>query len=308
MERIFNYIVTAEYENKPIDFYLKSMGFSSQNIIQLKKMKESILLNGVWAYVNTKLTCGDCLRVHLQEQTVSEKIVPVNLPFPILYEDEDILVVNKPADMPIHPSQNNYDNTLANAAAFYFASKNTPYTFRCINRLDRNTTGLTLLAKHMVSANLLGKMTTEHKIEKEYRALCHGIPQALEGIIEKPIGRLPGSTIERCIDETNGEYACTRYKVLETGEDYSYVSLMLDTGRTHQIRVHMASIGHPLLGDSLYNPAINDILIASDSSDTKIKRQALHSYRLTFSHPISKQMLTFTAPIPDDFQSIHKCL
>lgn len=291
MERIFEYTITSEYENKPIDFYLKSMGFSSQNIIELKKMPESILLNGIWVYTRTILHTGDVLTIHLTENSVSGKIKPVALPFPVVYEDEDILVVNKPADMPIHPSQNNYENTLANAAAFYFASKNIPFTFRCINRLDRNTTGLTVIAKHMVSANLLGKMVAEKTLEREYRALCSGIPFPKEGTIEKPIGRVPGSTIERCIDELHGEYALTHYKILKSGTDFSYLSLILGTGRTHQIRVHMASIGHPLLGDSLYNK----------NPGTKIKRQALHSYRLSFPHPITGQNLVFTAPIPSDF-------
>lgn len=291
MERIFQYTITSEYDNKPIDFYLKSMGFSSQNIIELKKMPESILLNGIWVYTRTLLHTGDILTIHLSELSISDKIKPVPLPFPVVYEDEDILVVNKPADMPIHPSQNNYDNTLANAAAHYFAAKDIPFTFRCINRLDRNTTGLTVIAKHMVSANILGKMVADKTLKREYRALCSGIPTPAEDTIEKPIGRLPGSTIERCIDELHGEYALTHYKVLENGTDFSYVSLVLGTGRTHQIRVHMASIGHPLLGDSLYNK----------NPGTKIKRQALHSYRLSFSHPITGQELVFTAPVPEDF-------
>ena len=294
MERIFQYTISSEYENKPIDFYLKSMGFSSKNIIELKKMPESILLNDVWVYTRTTLHEGDTLTIHLLESAVSDKIKPVSLPFPIVYEDEDILVVNKPSDMPIHPSQNNYENTLANAAAFYFASKDIPFTFRCINRLDRNTTGLTVIAKHMVSANILGKMVAVKTLQREYRALCSGTPYPTEGIIEKPIGRVAGSTIERCIDETHGEYALTHYKVLKSNSDFSYLSLILGTGRTHQIRVHLASIGHPLLGDTLYNP----------NPGIKIKRQALHSYRLSFPHPITGQSLIFTAPVPDDFLNL----
>lgn len=298
MERILKYSISPAYENKPIAFYLKDMGFSSKNLIALKKMKESILLNGIRTYVNTLLHSGDVLTIRLQENTGSEKILPVNLPFPVLYEDDDLLVVNKPADMPVHPSLNHYDNTLANAAAFYFASKNIPFTFRCINRLDRDTTGLVVLAKHMLSANLLGKMAAEKTMVREYRGLCSGIPVPAKGTIEKPIGRLPGSAIERCIDEKNGEYALTHYRVLSEGDGFAFLSFLLGTGRTHQIRVHMAAIGHPLLGDTLYNP----------QADDRIKRQALHSYRLSFPHPITGQFLTFTAPIPEDFLSIHKCL
>lgn len=292
MERIFQYTIPPSYDKKPIDFYLKSVGFSSANIIALKKMEESILLNGVWSYVNTPLKEGDLLTIHIKEKEGSEKILPVALPLSIIYEDEDLLVVNKPAGMPVHPSQNNYDNTLANAVSYYYSLQHIPFVFRCINRLDRDTTGLTVIAKHMVSANILGKMTADKTLQREYRALCLGIPSPPEGIIEKPIGRVSGSTIERCIDWENGDYALTHYKVLKAGENVSFLSLMLETGRTHQIRVHMASAGHPLLGDSLYN---------LHCDKTIIDRQALHSYRLTFPHPITKKLLSFTAPIPEDF-------
>lgn len=297
MERIFNYTISFEYAGKSIDFYLKSMGFSSKNIIALKQMPESLLLNNNSCFFNAVLTPGDALTVHLKETNISEKIVPLPLPLSIVYEDADILVVDKPANMPIHPSQNNFDNTLANAVAYHYASQNIPFTFRCINRLDRDTTGLTVIAKHMVSAGILGKMVAERILKREYLALCSGIPIPPCGSIEKPIGRLSGSTIERCIDFEHGEYALTYYKLLWSTADYSCLSLTLGTGRTHQIRVHMASIGHPLLGDQLYNP---------NTDLDMIKRQALHSYRLTFPHPVTKQPLEFTAPIPQDFPHSHK--
>ena len=151
MERILDYTVLADEAGMPIKDFLKKKGYSRQNLVELKKMKESILVNGKWEYVTCRLQEGDLLRIHIRETEYSEKIVPVELPFELLYEDEDIMVINKPADMPTHPSLNNYDNTLANAVAFYFDKQGQTFCFRCINRLDRDTTGLTILAKHMIS-------------------------------------------------------------------------------------------------------------------------------------------------------------
>ena len=198
------------------------------------------------------------------------------------------MVINKPADMPIHPSQGNYDNTLANAVAYYYAQKGEPFTYRCINRLDRDTTGLLILAKHMYSASLLSDMVKNRKIHREYLAVAEGKTPS-SGIIDAPIRRVDGSTIERQVDYEQGDYACTHYKRLCYKNGYSLVSLTLKTGRTHQIRVHMKHIGHPLPGDFLYNPNYH-----------VIKRQALHSHCLSFEHPITKEPLTFSSPLPDD--------
>lgn len=297
MERTIQYIPDSSYENKPIGFFLKSMGFSSKMIVALKKMPESILINEKWEYINYKLQKGDILKIHIQENISSPKIVPVELPFPIIYEDEDLLVINKPADMPIHPSMNNYDNSLANSAAYYFASQNLPYVFRCVNRLDRNTTGLTILAKHQVSAGLLSAQVTERNIHREYRAILSGCIQTEKGTISEPIGRKDGSTIERCIDYINGETAITHYETIKKTKDWSFLSIHLETGRTHQIRVHMKHIGHPLLGDSLYNPDY-------DTMTSPIVRQALHSYKLSFRHPITGHQMEFIAPLPEDMSRI----
>ena len=156
MERKLSYLITESDHNLTISDYLKKQGFSSQNIKELKKMDRSILIDNEWMYVNYRLQANQELIIHIQENSSNEHVVPSNLPFPILYEDEDLVVINKPANMPIHPSQNNYDNTLANAATYYYEIiRNTPFTFRCINRLDRDTTGLTILAKNMYSANVL---------------------------------------------------------------------------------------------------------------------------------------------------------
>ena len=291
MTRILEYQITEQFHNMTIGNYLKTLGFSHQCVIALKKQEKGILLNGIWAYVNTLLSEGDTLTLTLSEDESSEKIPPVNLPLHILYEDEDILVLNKPADMPIHPSLNNYENTLANAVAYYYDSQNIPFVFRCINRLDRDTTGVTMLAKNPFSAGILSEMVRNREIHREYVAIADGIFPQKEGIVDAPIGRKEGSTIEREINLETGERAVTHYTVLKENKDLncSQIKLWLETGRTHQIRVHMKHLGHPLLGDFLYNPDM-----------TYIKRQALHSHSLTFKHPITKEPMHFVAPVPSD--------
>lgn len=292
-KRIFNYKITESDltgERNDIQRFLKSHGYSSTVIRHLKETTEGIQRNGVWARVYEPLEIGDVLTIHLIETESSDNIVPVELPLNIVYEDEDLLVINKSAGMPIHPSQGNYDNTLANACAWYFQQKGEPFTYRCINRLDRDTTGLLILARHAYSASLLSNMVAKREIHREYRALVSGLlPE--EGIVEAPIARVDGSTIEREVNFETGEFARTHYKRLEYKNGYSLASLKLDTGRTHQIRVHLKYIGHPLPGDFLYNP---DYSI--------IQRQALHSYRLTFTHPITGALMDFTAPLPEDMQ------
>lgn len=291
MTRTLEYKITEDSPSMKIGDFLKKEGFSRQCIIALKKQENGILLNGIWSYVNTTLSVGDTLTLTLTEEDSSAKIPPIDLPLHILYEDEDILVLNKPADMPIHPSLNNYENTLANAVAYYYDQKNIPFVFRCINRLDRDTTGVTMLAKNPFSAGILSEMVRNREIHREYLAIAHGIFDEKEGTIDAPIGRKDGSTIEREINFKTGEKAVTHYTVLKENTDFncSQIKLCLETGRTHQIRVHMKHLGHPLLGDFLYNPDM-----------TYIKRQALHSYSLSFNHPITKKPMHFTAPVPSD--------
>ena len=292
MIRKIIYTIPTEYDGSCLLSFLKDKKYSSQVITHLKRTENGIMLNGIWGRVRDLLHTGDTLEISIVETTGSENIVPSALPLDIVYEDDDFMVINKPANMPIHPSQGNYDNTLANAIAYHYAQKGIPFTYRCINRLDRDTTGLLILAKHMYSASLLSDMVQNRDIHREYLAIATGIVPS-EGIIEAPIGRVDGSTIERQIDMENGDYACTHYKRLLYNKGYSLVSLKLATGRTHQIRVHMKHIGHPLPGDFLYNPDYS-----------VIHRQALHSYRLQFSHPITNKKMEFIAPLPEDMNSI----
>lgn len=303
MKRTFTYQITPVDAGLSIERFLKEQGFSGQNIIDLKKMPESILVNSIWEHVTYSLQPLDILEVCIEEKEASQKIVPVDIPLDIIYEDDDLLVVNKPADMPVHPSMGNYENTLANAVAWHYASQDIPFVFRCINRLDRNTTGLTIIAKHMVSANILSRMVAERDIHREYLAIVQDKYLPDMGIIYAPIGRKEGSAIERTVDFINGDRAITQYQVLGRENGYALVALKLETGRTHQIRVHMKYMKCPLVGDGLYNPKDVSYLssLAEGEKDTRIlKRQALHSAKLEFSHPITKEPMCFTQKLPDD--------
>ena len=295
MERILTYTISFLEDNLTISELLKRKGFSSQNIIELKKMERSVLINNEWMHMNYRLQANQELVIHIQENNSNEHIVPIALPFPIVYEDEDIVVINKPANMPIHPSQNNYENTLATAAAYYYEIRqNTPFTFRCINRLDRDTTGLTILAKNMYSANILASYMQERKIKRLYVAILDGSLEKKWGTLNRPIGRKDNSTIEREINYEQGEKAITHYYRIEQFGNYQLAAFQLETGRTHQIRVHMSSINAPLVGDTLYN---------TKPSATLMNRQALHAYRISFPHPISGKTMKFVAPVPEDMTS-----
>lgn len=290
MKRTFSYTISEDFNSYSLLQFLKTKKYSSQIITHLKRTENGLLINSVWARIHDILHTNDIVTIQLVENDSSENIVPTNLPLDVVYEDEDILVINKDSNRPIHPSQGNYDNTLANAVAYYYQQRGEAFTYRCINRLDRDTTGLLIIAKHMYSASLLSEMVQTREIHREYLAVASGnVPSS--GTIIAPIARVDGSTIERHVDEKNGEYACTHYKTLVSKNGYSLVSLKLETGRTHQIRVHMKHIGHPLPGDFLYNP---DYSI--------IQRQALHSHKLRFIHPITGEALEFVADLPDDMK------
>ncbi len=298
MNRTLTYTITETENGFPINKYLKGLGYSSRSLIELKKMQESVLVNGTWKHMNFLLHTGDTLTIQIQEDASSEKIPPVELPMNIIYEDEDLLVINKPAGMPIHPSMNNYENSLANALAWYFAKQHKPFIFRCINRLDKDTSGLTVIAKHIVCAGMLSAMVAAKSepsvtFTREYLALVRGNVTPSSGTISAPIARKEGSVLEREVNFESGEHAVTHYRTMEIKNGHSLISLQLETGRTHQIRVHMKYLGFPLIGDHLYNP------------DTeRISRQALHSHRICFLHPITHEKMEFTAPLPEDMQAV----
>lgn len=303
MQRILTYQITEEWAGMEVLAFLRKKGFSRHILSSMKADNQSILLNGERGYGRSVLKSGDTLRILVPETEAPEKIVPVEMDLKILYEDEDILVLNKDAGVPIHPSIGNYENTLANAAAWYFSRKGEPFVYRCINRLDRDTTGALILAKNPYSAAVLSQQMKRREIRRTYLAIVEGIPP-VSGTVSAPIGRKEGSAIERQVDFAHGERAVTHFQRLAvtgapSGEGlvpgggpaaYSLLELHLETGRTHQIRVHMKYLGYPLPGDYLYHP---DYRI--------IGRQPLHSYQIQFRHPVTGKDMLFTAPVPEDF-------
>ena len=279
----------SKKKGERIDKFLgENLDDLSRSYIQ-KLLKDGlILVNGKKVKANYKLNEGDQIDVEVPDPEPLD-IAAENIPLDILYEDEDILVINKAADMPVHPSIGNYDNTLANGVTWYFKEKGQHFVYRCINRLDRDTTGALILAKNPYSAAVLSAQMKQRQIRRTYLAIVQGIAPE-QGTIDAPIGRAADSTIERQVDFANGESAVTHYERLATYHSYSLIELHLETGRTHQIRVHMKYIGHPLPGDFLYNP---DYRI--------IKRQPLHSFQLEFAHPVTGENMCITAPVPEDF-------
>ena len=196
--------------------------------------------------------------------------------------------------MPIHPSLNHYEHTLANAVCYYFSNRNIPYTFRCVNRLDKNTTGLTIVAKHMLSSAILSQSVASKTIKREYLAIVAGETKDF-GTIDAPIARKDSSTIERCINYETGERAVTHYRKLDRKNGYTLLSLILETGRTHQIRVHMASLGHPILGDMVYGRKKPEL--GQDS-------QVLHAGVLCFRHPRDERLVIVNAELPEYFRDV----
>lgn len=289
MERQILYTIDKDY--KSISDFLKSKGYTSSNIVELKKYENGIVLNGTWAYMNQKPAILDRLLVRVCEYKKSENILPVFIKLDIKYEDEDIVVVNKPSDMPIHPSLNNYENSMANALMYYYRDKN--FVFRCINRLDRDTTGLTVVAKHFLSAGILNTSMQKREIKRVYNAIVEDDGSLKEsGTVDAPIAREDDTLIKRRVS-SEGQRAITNYKVLKRLNGASLIELRLDTGRTHQIRVHMSYIGHPLVGDYLYNERYYD---------KENVRPLLHSKSLSFIHPITGENLYIECELPKDFK------
>jgi len=287
--------VTPELEGKTIlEIMKKTLGISSALRKHLKFLEDGILLNGEHATVRKVVAAGDLLSLKTEDETASDSLLAVDLPISVIYEDNDIVVPNKPPFMPTHPSRNHYEDTLANALAFRYKSADIPFVFRSVNRLDRNTSGLVLIARNRMAAGYLSEALRNGDIEKTYIAILCGIPEKSEGRIETYMRRTAESIIVRqvCQEGEGGDYALTLYRTLSSNNGYSLVAATPVTGRTHQLRVHFASIGCPILGDDMYG-----------EGSKLIGRHALHAYSLTFPLPSTKERITLTAPLFDDMRS-----
>ena len=289
-ERTISYGITEDYVT--IKHFLRSRRYPRKLRAQLKENPAQVLLNDTPQPLWKPLLKGDKLTITIfEDQEPSLQLRPVVKALAIVYEDEDILVVDKPAGMSIHPSFNHYEDSLANVVLGYYMEKGEEIVFRCVNRLDRETSGPTIIAKNRLASAILSVDVKERRIQREYRAVVKGsLP--IDGtwhVINVPIGRIPGSAIMRQTDPMNGKPAVTRYQALDHNDKYSYIKLRLETGRTHQIRVHMNHIGHPLPGDYLYHPDFSDF-----------SRVPLHSHLLEFIHPVTGETLLLKSPVPAD--------
>ncbi|MFI3115652.1 MAG: RluA family pseudouridine synthase [Clostridia bacterium] len=291
MTRILEYFIENTDDEQTIERFLRKNQYQSKIISLLKRTENGITVNGVLAFTTHKLKIGETLLIKILDEKPSENIVPRDIFVDIVFEDDDILVINKQAFVPVHPSQGHFEDSLANGLSKYFLGKD--FTFRCINRLDRQTSGLLIVAKNKLSASILSNMVANNEIKREYLAICKGDISPDFGRINASIARVFDSTIERVVDFERGQTAITNYKKIQFKNNHSLISLNLETGRTHQIRVHLKHINFPLIGDFLYNP---------DCS--MIERQALHSHKLSFLHPITKNNMTFTQELPNDMAKI----
>lgn len=258
----------------------KELQFSRSLIVKLKRTDGAVTLNGQSEKVIAKVTAGDVLTVNIPEREYGS-VLKTEIPLDILFEDEDIMAVNKPPAMPVHPSKNHLSDTLANGLKFYLGEN---AGIHIITRLDRDTSGIVLVAKNPHSAKILTESIKKGNIQKEYIAIVNGCPKRKTGIIDAPIDRDAG--IKRKVSQ-NGKPALTEYKVIKNGE-FSVVRLLPKTGRTHQIRVHLSYVGHPIYGDSMYG------------APQKGERTRLHCHKISFVHPFTGNELVITAPLPED--------
>lgn len=289
--------VSKEYEGSTIREFLKEdLGLSSR-LIRRSAIEKRILVNKKEVRMRYIVHTGDLVQINLQSDE-SQNITPEKMDLDIVYEDEDILVINKKPYMVVHPTKSYQSGTLANGVLFYFKETNQNCIVRLVSRLDMNTSGLIIIAKNQFAHMALSKEMEENNLEKRYLAIVHGNLKEKEGTIDAPIYRPDGEEFGtmRIVDE-RGQRSITHYKVIESFKDADLVECLLETGRTHQIRVHMKHLGHPIYGDTLYG---------FEGDEELIPRQALHAYGLDFKSPKTKETLSLRAKLPDDMESLLK--
>ncbi len=289
---VLKYIVTNCSKYKTLKEVLKAQfGISDRLLLKLKKLQK-IYLNNNTTYINHFVKLGDVIKCYLDYSEDNSNIISTQMQLDILYEDEAFLILNKPAGIPVHPSMEHYTDSLSNGVKFYFDKINLKKKIRPVNRIDKDTSGIVIFAKNEYVQECLIKQMKFNNFIKKYIAVVEGHLDNKNGVINAPISRKAGSIIERQVSK-NGDFAITHYSVLNSLSKFDIIECILETGRTHQIRVHFSYIGHPLLGDTLYG-----------NVSTYINRQALHSYKVKFIHPISKKSLEFIAPIPNDIKNL----
>lgn len=291
--------VEIEHEGERLDKYLNLIFEEKSRSFFQKLIKEGqVLVNDTAQKANYRLKVEDIVTVTIPD-AVETPIVPENIPLDILYEDEDVLVVNKPKGMVVHPSAGHYSGTLVNAIMYHckdsLSGINGEVRPGIVHRIDMDTTGSLIVCKNDESHICIAEQIKEHSVNRRYRGIVCGNVKEDEGTINAPIGRHPVERKKMAINEKNGKPAITHYKVLKRFECYTYMEFQLETGRTHQIRVHMASIGHPLLGDTLYS---------SGKSPYKLQGQTLHAMTIGFIHPRTNAYMEVSAPLPEYFERL----
>ncbi len=290
MSRRLELVITPELAGVKVDTLLKRhLHLSGTVVRRVKWLEDGILVDG--RRVNTRFcpAAGQVLSVRLSDPVRNSGIVPAPGPLDIVYEDEDLIVLNKAAGVPVHPGPGHFSDTLGNFLVDYYEKTGQEADFHPVHRLDRGTSGLLVAAKHPHAQEVLKNQLHTEDFRRVYLAVCEGVPDPPSGVIDAPLGPRPGSLMEQMV-RPDGRPARTKYGVLRRWGGRALVSLELETGRTHQIRVHMAHIGHPLTGDFLYGAEDRDL----------IPRPALHSGYLSFRHPITGENMQFSVPLPED--------
>ena len=296
MSRYLEFTVPPELAGRKVWSLLKhQLGLSGTVIRRIKWLPDGILLDGARVNADCRPRAGQVLSARLSDPVRRSGVVPAPGPLDIAYEDQDIVVVNKAAGVSVHPGPGHYDDTLGNFLLFHYDMEGEEADFHPVHRLDRGTTGLLVAAKHPHAQDVLRRQLHTGDFRRRYLAVCRGAPEPAAGAIDAPIGPAEGSLIRRAV-RPDGLPARTRYETLAVRGERALLRLELDTGRTHQIRVHLAHIGHPLIGDFLYG----------EEDRALIPRPALHSWKLSLRHPITGQDLNFTAPMPADMAALLK--
>lgn len=299
-ETKYEYVVLESEKNQRIDKYIAVVCEDlSRSYIQKLIKDQCALVNGKPVKSNYKVTADDTIVLEVPEPE-QLNIEPEDIPLDILYEDMDLIVVNKPKGLVVHPAAGHYSGTLVNALMYHCKDQlsgiNGILRPGIVHRIDMNTTGVLVICKNDKAHNFIADQLKVHSITRKYNAICYGTMKEEEGTVEGPIGRHPVDRKRMAINYKNGKHATTHYRLLENlGSNYSHIECSLETGRTHQIRVHMASIHHPLVGDDVYGPNKNPF---------KLEGQALHARVLGFVHPTTKEYMEFEAPLPDYFQTL----